>query len=61
MDFKISLSVVFVATLIVYATTLQLVGASLGFVSFLSQHFLHVFNLCLLVKFVTTKFKNVAK
>ena len=59
MDFKIIPIVVFVATIIVYVATLQLVGASLGFVSFLSQHFFHVFNLCLLVKFVTTKFKNV--
>ena len=54
MDFKISLIIVFVVTLIVYVTTLQLNGASLGFVSFLSQHFFHVFNLYLLVKFVAT-------
>ena len=60
MDFKISPIVIFVATLIVYLATLQIAGASLSFVSFLSQHFLHVFNFCLLTKFVATKFMNVA-
>ena len=60
MDFKINPIIVFIATLIVYVVTLQLVGASLGFVSFLSKHFFHVFNFCFLVKFVATKFMNVA-
>ena len=59
MDLKIGPIVVFVTTLIFYFATLQLVGAFFGFVSFLSQHFFHVFNFCLLVKFVLTKFMNV--
>ena len=67
MDFKISpivafvvTLIVFVETLIVYVTTLQLASAYLGFVSFLLQHLFHVFNFCLFVKFVMTKFMNVA-
>ena len=51
MDFKISPIVVFVVILIVYVATLQLAGASLGFVLVLSQHFFYVFNFCLLSSF----------
>ena len=60
MDFKISPIVAFVATLIVYVTILQLASVSLGFVSFLPQHFFYDFNFFLLVKFIATKFMNVA-
>ena len=60
MDFKISLIVVFVTTLIFYVTTLHLACASLGFVLFF---FVTTFLPCLqflpFVKFVATKFMNV--
>ena len=47
-DFHVGLICVVVATSFFYVATLQLHLLVLGFVVALSQHFCHVFNVCLL-------------